>query len=150
VYDTALVISGLECTMELTQNIVDHKAAMGMAWSQRDLRALNMIAVRFATDRSAPYSTDTMHSGRGFAPHLDSIKTAPPPSTGQPAMLLGRQKYFIGQIIDLCRQRGIKLVFASHYARRNLQGPFHVPLVHFMDSLQRATGIPFLDYTDAA
>ena len=146
-YDTAAAISGFESTMDLGQNQPSNEAAIGMAWSQRDLRMVNMLAVRFLADRSTPFSTNPEYMGSGFTPHLDSMKTDAPPDGGVPAHLLARQKYFIGQCIDLCEERGIALVFTSHFARANLRGRFHDPMVHFMDSLHTARGIRFLDFT---
>ncbi|MCB0757589.1 MAG: hypothetical protein KDC01_03955 [Flavobacteriales bacterium] len=141
--------SGLESTADLTQNQPSDGAALGMAWALRDLRGLNMMALRMFTARNTPYYTSEHYQGLGFCLMTDSLKSAAGPPPLKQKGLLERQQQFFEACLHLCRERGIALVVSSHYARRDRRGDVHGALAHYMDSVLAGTGIPYLDYTNA-
>jgi hypothetical protein len=76
--------SGLESTADLTQNQPSDGAALGMAWALRDLRGLNMMALRMFTARNTPFYISESYQGRGFCMKTDSLKSAAVPRAGHP------------------------------------------------------------------
>jgi hypothetical protein len=149
VYEGALTNSGLESTADLTQNQPSDAAALGMAWSLRDLRGLNMMALRELSDRSKPFYLGKNYVGKGFCRFKDSVRVGAGPPHPPRKPLSARQLDFLAKCIHLCQDRGIPVVVASHYARRNLRGPAHAPLAHAIDSVLAGTGVRYLDFADA-
>ncbi|MGB3526595.1 MAG: hypothetical protein WBB32_11595 [Flavobacteriales bacterium] len=149
VYVSAFLDSGLESTADLTQNQPSDEAALGMAWALRDLRGLNMMALRMLTTSDKPFYTSEYYQGRGFCLRTDTLKSIAGSPPIKQKELLERQRHFFEACIQLCRERGIRVVVSSHYARRDRRGEAHAPLAQYMDSVLAGTGIPYLDYTNA-
>lgn len=148
VYEGVFTNVGLESTADLTQNQPSDAAALDMAWAIRDLRGLNMMALRMLTRRDKPYYTSDYYEGLGFCAIPDSVNWEAPPPPDKGIELSSTQRHYFESCIRLCRERGIRLVVASHYARRNRKGPAHTVLTSYMDSILAGTGIPYLDYTN--
>lgn len=148
-YEGVMQGTGLESTSDLTQNQPSDAAAAGMAWSLRDLRGMNMVALRLLARNSSPFYTDTAYAGLGFVPQPDSVKTDAPPPPKKPVVLAPRMQYFLDQTLALCRARGIPVVISSHYARRDRRGSAHEVLARYLAQISRCTGVPYLDFTDA-
>lgn len=150
VFEGSMQNTGLESTADLTQNVTSGRAAMGMAWALRDLRGLNMMALRMISHPRQPAYTNPDYIGLGYAVKNDSVGTEAGPPSKKPVELLERQRHFLEACIQLCHERGIPVVMTSHYARRNMRGEGHEVLVHYMDSILTGTGIRYLDYTNTA
>lgn len=148
VYEGVFTNTGLESAADLTQNQPSDAAALGMAWSIRDLRGLNMMALRMLTDRDKPYYTSQEYKGLGFCPSADSINTEAPSPADQQIELSTRQRHFFEACVRICKERGIRLVVTGHYERRDRRGTAHQVLASYVDSILRGTGIPYLDYTN--
>lgn len=149
VYEGVLQGTGLESTADLSQNQTSDAAALGMAWDLRDVRGLNMIALRNLAQHSSPFYTDPAYAGLGFVPKPDSVKTDAPPPPDEPVVLKPRLQHFLEQTVALCRERGIPVVVSSHYARRDRRGSAHAVLAAYMAQALRGTGIPYVDFTEA-
>ncbi len=148
VFERVFRDTGLESTSDLTQNQPSDAAALGMAWELRDLRGLNMMALRMLTDLDKPYYTEKDYVGLGFSVLTDSMKyDAPAPPSSVPP-LLDRQKHFFEACVRLCNERGIRVVVSSHYERRDWKGTAHADFATYINSVLSGTGIPYLDYTD--
>ncbi len=149
VFEGVFTNVGLESTADLTQNQPSDAAALDMAWAIRDLRGLNMMALRMLTRRDKPYYTSDFYEGLGFCAIPDSVNREAPPPPDKGVELSSTQRHYFESCIRLCRERGIRLVVTSHYARRNRRGPAHKVLTAYMDSILADTGIPYLDYTNS-
>lgn len=148
VYEGSFHGPGLESTADLSQNQPSDGAAWDMAWALRDLRGLNMMALRLLSNRSKPYYEAPEYKGLGFCTLPDSIRTAAPEATKDTATLWARQRYFFEECVRLCKLRGIRMVVSSHYERRDRRGVTHQALAAYMDSVLAGTGVPYLDFTD--
>ena len=148
VYEGAMQSSGLESTADLTQNMTSDGAALGMAWALRDLRGLNMMALRVTSRPLEPKYLAPGYMGLGYTVKHDSVGTEGGPPSKKPVVLSERQCHFLEACIQICRERGIPMVMTSHYARRNRRGKAHEALANYMDSILTDTGIPYLDYTN--
>lgn len=148
VFESSFQNTGLESTADLTQNVTDDGAALGMAWALRDLRGLNMMALRMVTKGRAPFYTDPDYRSQGFVLDPDSVGTEVEAPVEKQVKIPERQRYFFEACVQLCRERGIRLVVSSHYARREWRGMSHVVLARYMGGVLAGTGIPYLDYTN--
>lgn len=149
VYEGTFLNTGLESTADLTQNITSDKAALGMAWGLRDLRGINMIALRWATPYRQPYYESPHPVVQGYVALPDSVARPLPPARDSGLVLLERQKEFFQQCVRLCRERGIRMVVAQHQARKGTHPDRHAAFTAFIDSSLAGTSIPYLDHTFA-
>ncbi|MBP8824421.1 MAG: hypothetical protein KBH07_12335 [Flavobacteriales bacterium] len=140
---------GLESTADLCQNQPSDAAAAGMAFDLRDLRGLNLLAVRCLTDHRQPFYTDTSYQGLGFVPTPDSIKAAAGPPPAAAVSLDPRQRHFFEAIVALCRERGIALVVSSHFERFDRRDLAHQPVASYIGQALAPTGVRYLDFTNA-
>ncbi len=147
IYEGTLQGDGFESTADLVQNQPSDAVALGLVRGQGDLRGLNMLALRLMARYKEPYYRSGWYRGAGFAPQVDSVGTQAgrpgPPKAFEPVQLER-----LAAIINLCQERGIRLVLTSHYARGNMRGVYHRPLVQHLDSLLAGTDIPYLDFTE--
>ncbi len=148
-YEGMMASSGLESISDLALNQAHIKPVLGMAWALRDIRAINVVAYGLVYQHLGTASPAPDYKGLGFSSRTDSTATPAPPPKG-PASLSPQQRHYMAKIVELCREKGIRLVVASHYGRRNKRGTFHVPLATFVDSMLRGTDIPYLDYNSVA
>lgn len=147
-YEAVFAQDGLESTIDMMQNQPSDIAAIGMGWSMRDLRTLNMAALRILARPSAPLFIEGTYVKDGFTSRPDSIKSE---ATGQlPTPDFNpRQLHFFESTVALCQERRIPVVVTSHFARSNRRGEYHRVLTHYLDSVLAGTGIPYLDFTNA-
>jgi hypothetical protein len=148
VYEGSFTNTGLESAADLTQNQPSDAAALEMALALHDLRGLNMMTLRMLTRQDSPYYTAPGYQGLGFCPMVDSINTEAAAKPAKRTELSSVQRHCFEQCVRLCRERGIRLVVASHYARRDRRGTAHRVLASYVDSVLDGTGVPYLDFTD--
>jgi len=149
VYEGIFLNTGLESTADLTQNITSDKAALGMAWGLRDLRGLNMMALRWAVRHRRPYYESPHPVVKGFVALPDSVTRALLPARNSTLVLQERQKELFRQCVRLCQERGIRMVVAQHQARKGTNAERHAAFTAFIDSSLAGTSIPNLDLTFA-
>lgn len=149
VYEGPFTNPGLESTADLTQNQSSDAAALDMAMAIRDLRGLNMMTLRMLTRQDTPYYKAPDYQGLGFCSIADSIKAEAPPPSGEPIVLPPRQRQYFQACVQLCKERGIRLVVTSHYERRDHRGDAQKVMAAYMDSVLSGTGIPYLDFTNS-
>lgn len=147
-FDNVFWNDGLECTSKLSQNQPDNRAAIGMAWALQDLRCINLLGLRFLSSEKKPYFLSNEYKGLGFQLKTDSIKAFPGP-VWKPSPLLDKQCHYFEKLVDLCKEREIRLVVSSQYARNNLRGSFHAPLATYLAQTLTGSEVPYLDFTDA-
>jgi len=149
VCEFSLTTASLESTADLTQNQPSDAAALDMAMAIHDLRGLNMMTLRMLTSQDRPYATSAEYEGLGFSPVTDSINREAPLQPVRFAPLSATQCRYFESCIRLCRERGIRVVVTSYYARRDQRGSAHAMLATYVDSVLAGTGVPYLDFTNA-
>ena len=147
VYDTNFIKDGLESTSDLTQNVPGAAVAIRMAWGLRDLRALNMLTLRFTNPNMGDYYEDLDYHGLGYAYNTDSVKKAEGIYNDTTIQISPMQRRYFAQCVELCRERGIRMVVSSHYGRAAWNRTRHAKFAAFIDSTLAGTGIPYIDYT---
>lgn len=148
-YENAFTQDGLESTSELTQHVPSDVEAWGMAWGVHDLRAVNMMALRYFTRDVGPMFTDSTYRGAGYA-----VRTARAPANvrydvGRPLRMNANQRRYFTACIDLCRARGVELVFTTHFYPHQSDTAKHTLFHHFVDSTARVHGLRYLDFAYA-
>lgn len=149
VFEGTFQNTGLESCADLTQNITSGAAALGMAWDLRELRGLNMMALRWCTPGRRPYYESAYPVRNGFVAVPDSVDKPIKPLKNTKLDLLDRQKELFQACVKLCRERGIRLVVAQHQARQGTNRVRHEAFAAYIRSELAGTGIPFLDFAFA-
>ncbi|MEO8590089.1 MAG: hypothetical protein ABI432_12005 [Flavobacteriales bacterium] len=114
-YETPFLKDGLESVSDLTQNMTSDAAAAELAASLRDVRALNMFTLRMMNKNGPAMYKDPTYTGSGFAAKPDSVHGTIHYDVGRPLVLDDRQKEYFEKCLDLCAQRGLRVVLVTHY-----------------------------------
>jgi hypothetical protein len=145
VYEGALTNDGLESTSDLVMNIGSDRAAAGMAWDQADLRAVNMLALRFLR-RDAPADViDSTYVPGGFSQNTDSLKGAVPYARFDRSKVRADQLVHLAACLDHCRDRGLPAVLVSHPQPHAADSVGHLVFRALIDSVRAPYGTPYLD-----
>lgn len=134
-YENAFDHPGVESVSDLTRNLVDDGAALRLALAFRDLRGLNMFALRMLDKGSGPTWVLKDYVGRGAAISPDSARAGvkyPPP---RPFHMDQRQLRKFLDCLDLCEARGMCVVLSSHYYPVQGERARHRVFVHQLDSV---------------
>ncbi len=149
VYEGTFNIDGLESTSDLVRNFPSQEAALGMAWSLRDLRGLNLMAQRATTPNAPPTGLNPDYAGLGFTPKTDSVGKPVLPDTVPEPPILARQVFFFKEMVRLCAERRIPLVVSSHYSRKGRSPGQHKAFKACIDNALAGSGVPYLDFTES-
>ena len=147
VHDGVFIVDGLEGAADLSQNLPNAVVAARMAWGLRDLRALNMLMLRFANPNMGVRSKALEYRGLGYAYNADSAKKTEPVKRYTPVLITPNQRRYFPECVKLCQQRGIRLVVVSHYGRIGANRERHAGYTAFIDSTLAGTGFRYIDYT---
>lgn len=150
VYENAFDHPGIESVSDLTRNMIDDRAALRLAVSFRDLRGLNMFTLRMMDKGSLASWTHDEYVGNGAAISPDSARanvTYPKP---RPFHLNERQLERFLACLDLCAERGQRVVLCSHFYPRQGELARHAVFKAMMDSIlaQRAERPEWFDFAD--
>ncbi len=149
VYEGTFTNSGLESTADLTQNITSGAAALEMAWNLRDLRGLNMMALRWCTPDREPFYLAPHPVRSGFLAMPDTMDKPMTPVLDSAIAIEPRQRDFFAKCVQLCRERGIRMAVSQHQARKGTNPDRHATFARCINDALDRTGIPFLDFTFA-
>ncbi|MCC7501225.1 MAG: hypothetical protein IT229_01765 [Flavobacteriales bacterium] len=144
-YEGAMINEGLESTSELVMNMTSDQAAIGMVTDLRDLRGLNLLALRWCRAGVGPDFVDSTYRSGGFAERTDSLRT--PISRKLHSASPGRpeQLRFLGKCLELCKERGIRVVLVTHYYPQTSDRTAHRVFRVTIDSIRAPFEVPYLD-----
>ena len=74
IFEGPFMSEGLESSSDLIENISSEQAAWSMALNLRDIRALNMIVLRYVSKPSSLQYLDSTYIGLGYCETPDSVK----------------------------------------------------------------------------
>ncbi|HMN04892.1 MAG TPA: hypothetical protein PKD45_04125 [Flavobacteriales bacterium] len=148
IFDKMLINNGMESTVDLMTNQPSNRVALYMAYAQRDLRTMNLMALRLALPLDSPYFDYGHYRSLGFSVWLDTLKDRGGLPDTTDLEISPRQRNYLQACIELCRDKGIQIVFSSHYVRSNRKGGTYARTTRFMDLLCRTNQVPYLDFSD--
>lgn len=151
VFENSFDHAGTESVSDLIRNMDDDGAALGLAASFRDLRGLNMFTLRMMGKGFAAPWTDPSYSGRGAAISPDSTSADVRYPKYRPFKLNERQLDRFLACLDLCAERGQRVVLCSHFYPVQGERARHAEFKAMMDSV--LAGRPerplWIDFADA-
>jgi len=145
-YENAFEDGGMESTSELTRNITSDRAAVEMAIGLRDVRAVNMLALRFILSSDPPTDLGHDYAMGGFAERNDSVKTTPHYDLGRPLVLDPRQVDYFKRCIQYCSAQKIPMVLVTHFFPHASDHARHAAFHAFVDSIIASAGLRYLDF----
>ncbi len=144
-YENAMDQDGMESVSDLSQNMTSDAAALQLTADLRDVRGINMFALRMMTGNDTAVYNDPNYKGRGFAVKPDSIRKPVRYDVGRPLRLNERQLQRFADCLDLCRERGIPVVLSTHFYPHQSDHLRHGAFVHAIDSLIAGREVPYYD-----
>jgi hypothetical protein len=138
VYEGAFENDGLE-------NIGSDRAALGMAWDLRDLRAINMLAVRFLLADGAPDHVDSTYRAGGFAERADSLREAVTYPRYDLTRMRKDQVEHLSRALAWCREQELPVVLVSHYYPHQGDSLGHAAFAALIDSVRAPYSVPYID-----
>ena len=144
-YEGAMINEGLESTSELVMNMTSDRAAIGMVTDLRDLRGLNLLALRWCRAGAGPDFTDSTYRSGGFAERTDSLKSPITPKGHTEVQYRPEQLRSLGKCLELCQQRGIPVVLVTHYYPGTSDRVGHEAFRATIDSVRAPFKVPYLD-----
>ena len=135
VYENSFDQEGLESVSDLTQNMSSDRAAFRLAASFRDLRGMNMFTLRMMNKNGPSMWADPDYKGAGFAIKADSTGKGVKYDAGRKLRLNARQKEYFVKCLDLCEERGIRVVLSTHFAPHQSDQARHSAFATFLDSV---------------
>lgn len=152
-YEGAFTQDGLESVSDLTQNMSSDAAALKLATSFHDLRALNMFTLRMMNRNGPPLYADPDYITAGFAVAQDSLHTPQNYDQGLALDLNERQLEYLTRCLDLCAERGLRVVLTTHFYPHGSDRTRHAAFVRSIQSLihrHTSTGRGKVEWLDLA
>ena len=148
-YENAMDQEGLESVSDLSQNLSMDMAAAELSGRSHDLRALNMFTLRMMNKQGPVMYKDANYKMNGFSVKVDSVKKKIDFSKHVPLKLNERQQEYLMKCLDLCADRGIRVVLCTHFYPHQSDHLRFADLKHWVDSAITDRGIAWLDFAYA-
>lgn len=145
VFGTPFEEDGFEGTAELILNVGSHRAAAGMALAMRDIRMLNIIALRAVMKSKPPVYFDQSYDQRGFAGRHEKAPLLPGPAAERALRMLPMQERYFAECARFCEEHHIQLVLVSAHAPHTSSRERQQVLHSFVDSAIHGTGARYFD-----
>jgi hypothetical protein len=147
IYDNTMDVVGMESASDLLLAMPDNAVIYGMLAGTKDIRAVNLAALRILGGGIRPLWVDTTYVGDGYARTTDSLKSKVRYDPGRPLKVRHDQLAYLAKIIALCKERGIRLALTTHFYPSGSSPQRHAPFKAQMDSLLTGTGVPYFDFS---
>lgn len=149
VYDRALSTTQLESMSDIIQNAPDDKTALQIALSTPDIRAINMLTLRYFNKTIAPLNTDTAGYFNGYIEtrkYLNPIKADSAKPTVHYKTNTQQLKY-LKKLLTYFKEEGIPVVAAEHPLPALYTVREHDQFLADIVPIFKDYNIPFFDHT---
>ena len=149
-YDKVFSNDYIESKSDLIQNITNDKAAIQVALEMNDIRAINMITLRFFNKTIAPLNVDTNDYYLGFK----KVKRFLNPKNKDENKLKWKyasnkhQESYLKKLLAYCQEEGIQVVAVSHPSPDLYKMAEHDKFVSEIQGILTAYKVPYYDYTN--
>jgi hypothetical protein len=148
-FDRVFSNNDIESKSDIIQNVNDDKTAIEIALSSDDIRAFNMITLRYFNKTIQPINTDTNDYNNGF---LAARKFLDPKKKDVEKMKWKykadkSQKKYLDLLLAHCLKNGIKVVAVSHSAPEIYPIVEHHKFISDISPILNKNGVKYYDYT---
>ena len=149
-YDRVFGCDDMEPKSDLIQNTKYDKTALKIAKATSDIRAVNMLTLRFFNKFKEPLNTDTTGFTNGFqvSKKFLSPLNKDKDKTGWKYTRNEKQVQHFDKLLALCKKRNIKTVVVSHPLSELYALKDHKECVKSIEPLLHKHNISYLDYTE--
>lgn len=117
IYNSAFEGEQFESSSDLTQNTSSPTAAYDIALHNRDIRSLNLAALRFFSEKDKPYYKSDDYQGKGYSvttstlsPELKKSLSDPDRIDNSKIVIDNEQLTYFQKLLDLASEKGIRVV----------------------------------------
>jgi hypothetical protein len=136
---------GLESTCELVQNLPADRAAVRMAMSIRDPRAVNILALRWAMRGREPIYLSENYVGRGYCRHHTQAPEGLEFGKGGRFDPLPEQVAHFQALLAVARARGIPMALVTHPVPHASDRGKHQAFVDYLAGELAGSGVRHID-----
>lgn len=146
VFEGPFVNDGLESTSNLIENIPSNKAAIEIAWAQKDARTINMLTLRMLSSGSDPLYLDSSYVYNGFCTIPDSAGTdfKYNPFRFDP---LDKQVQYLDKLLAYFKEAGVDVIAVNHPQPPRMIKQSHPDFLKTVGPIFKKYNVPFLDYS---
>lgn len=148
-FDKVFSNNDIESKSDLIQNITSDKAALAIAMDAADIRALNMITLRYFNKTIPPLSLDTTGYVNGYLgarKFLDPKKKDTSNLTAKYHTEKSQLKY-LRLLLAYCQKEGIKTIVVSHPSPEIYPLQLHSLFLADITPILHQYQVPYYDYT---
>lgn len=148
-YDRVFSLDDIEPKSDLIQNAKLDRTAWKIASSTSDIRAINMITLRYFNKFKSPLNTDTSGFTNGFQVSRKFLNpnTKDKEKTKWHYSRNEKQIKYFEKLLSLCKRRNIKAVVVSHPLSELYALKDHEKCVATIHTILRKYNTTYLDYT---
>lgn len=146
VYEGAFDKDGFESSADLIQNISNDQTALQIGIGLKDVRAVNMLALRMANKNTPPMYVDSTYVSGGFNETNDSIGTSPTKDKPGEIKILDKQWSYFIKTLDYLNDCSIPVVAVNHPSPNNVNRHNHEIFAQKISKILNKYGIVFMDY----
>lgn len=149
VYDRAFSTNQLESMADIIQNAADEKTALNVAFSTRDIRAINMLTLRYFNKTIPLLNTDTAGYYNGYIEtkkYLNPRKTDAL-STKKAYTTNPQQLRYLRKLLDYFKEEGIPVIAAAHPLPALYTVKEHDQFLADIQPIFKSYNVPFIDHT---
>lgn len=149
-YSGSFRSNSLESTSDLSLNQPDWLTSARMCLALKDIRGLNLLALRTLGPRQPLDGINERgtYKGKGFISNPDSIGATELPAKRWKALSDMQMGYF-NKCLELCHELGIPVVIVNHYERSPFRGAYHRRFVSYMNSVVNSANVQYLDFAES-
>ena len=149
-FDKVFANNDIESKSDIIQNVDDDKTAIEIALASNDIRALNMITLRYFNKTLAPLNIDTLGYNNGY---LMARKILDPKKKDITKMNWNykadeNQKKYLRILLEHCRKEKINIVAVSHSVPQIYPMREHDKFLADVMPLFNNYKVPYYDYTN--
>lgn len=144
-FDGSFTSKGIESGSDLIQNLDSDQAAFQIAWSLKDIRAINMFVLRLFSKFSPPLYHSEDYVGLGFKENTDSVHTETD-YISKPIEFLDRQVSYFSQILSHCEEQGISILLIYSPKPKEYERSNQLQFLSHIRSIADQYQVPLWDY----
>ncbi|MEO6903351.1 MAG: hypothetical protein ABI315_09370 [Bacteroidia bacterium] len=146
--------SQLESSSDLIENLNNSKAAYDIAVNNKDIRAINMLTLRYLTNNDLPYFNKTDYIGKGYSVTNDSLSPAKRQIVIKNEKVIHEkfeidkeQLDYFKKIVELCALKKIKVVFVYSPISYFYDYSVHAPFIKMIIPIMKSYNDHFYDFS---
>lgn len=146
VFEDSFINDGFESSSDLIENNSSDKAAIGMAISLADIRAINMITLRLLSKYSEPKKNENSYVGFGYCEKLDSV-THEVNYVKKQFIPNEKQFVYFEMLLNYLSSENISVVIVNHPQPTKINEVEHNRFIQYLKPYLEKYDFHFIDFS---